>query len=255
MSDRPRRILVVDDDVDACQNLRDILVDLDYEVDLAHSGEAAVRLIEERPYDVALIDLRMPGMDGIAFYRRLRNLRPETVALLITAYASQEACREAAHAGALDVLAKPVDLGQVLGLIESAVRQPLVLVVDDDADLCQSLWEVLRDQNYRVSLAGSGEEAAKRLEDRSFDVVLVDLRLPDYSGAEVARTIRETSPEARIMLMTGYREEMQYVIHKALAAHADAVCYKPLDLPHLLQNLHRLAGQSPARPPNPDVFP
>ena len=125
----------------------------------------------------------------------------------------------------------PVNLGRLLPLIEDAVQQPLVLVVDDDADLCQSLWDVLRERRFRVSLAGSGEEAVNRLQDRCFRVVLVDLRLPDSNGAAVARRIHERCPEARIVLMTGHREEMQDVIAEALAAHADAVCYKPLDLP------------------------
>jgi CheY-like chemotaxis protein len=246
MNNRPQRILVVDDDVDACQNLRDILLDLDYAVDLAHSGESAVELVRLQPYDVALIDLRMPGMDGITFYRHLRAIRPETVAILVTAYASRDAEREASREGALEVLAKPVNLQRLLPLIEDAVQQPLVLVVDDDADLCQSLWDVLRERGFRVSLAGSGEEAVTRLQDRAFRVVLVDLRLPDKNGAAVARTIRETCPDARIVLMTGHREEMQDVIAEALAAHADAVCYKPLDLPHLLNNLQRLAASGDA---------
>jgi DNA-binding NtrC family response regulator len=241
MSHRQQRVLVVDDDVDACHNLSDILTDLDYLVDIAHSGEVAVPLIERQPYDVALIDLKMPGMDGIAFYRLLRRIRPEAVAVLITAYATREAESEVTREGDLEVLAKPVNLGRLIPFIEDAVQQPLVLIVDDDEDLCRSLWEVLRERGFRVSIAGSAEEAATRLRDRDFSVVLVDLRLPDSNGTEVARAIHGRDPHARILLMTGCREEMQDLIQQSLTAHADAICYKPLDLPHLLTEIRRLA--------------
>lgn len=241
MSDRPQRILVVDDDVDACHNLCDILADLGYAVEVAHSGEAALDLAKRHPFDLALIDLRMPGMGGLAFHRLLRRLRPETVAILVTAYASREAEREAALEGAVQVLAKPVNLNRLLPLIEVALRQPLLLIVDDDADLRDTLWDMLRERGYRVSLAGSRAEAAMRLRDRSFQVVLVDLRLPDGNGAVVAREIRSASPAARIVLMTGYREEMQDVIRQALPGDAEAVCYKPLDIPRLLSELQRLS--------------
>src|SRR5262249_41613915 len=59
------RVLVVDDDVDTCRNLSDILADLGYQVDTAHDGPQALELVRRRPYDVALLDLRMPGMDGL----------------------------------------------------------------------------------------------------------------------------------------------------------------------------------------------
>ena len=62
-------ILVVDDEVDTCRNLRDILNDYGYEVDIAHDGPRAIELVRANAYDLALLDLRMPGMDGISVLR------------------------------------------------------------------------------------------------------------------------------------------------------------------------------------------
>src|SRR5262249_12488518 len=72
------RVRVVDDDVAPCRNLSDILADLGYQVDTAHDGPQALELVRRRPYDVALLDLRMPGMDGLTLYREMRQLRAET---------------------------------------------------------------------------------------------------------------------------------------------------------------------------------
>ncbi len=96
--DRPL-ILVVDDDIDNCRNLADILGDLGYRVDTATDGPSALELVRANRYDVALLDLRMPGMDGLELYREIKRLRAGTVALLITAYAGGGKAEEAAGAG------------------------------------------------------------------------------------------------------------------------------------------------------------
>src|SRR5688500_3054568 len=102
-------ILLVDDDVDICRNLADILTDLDYRVDIAHDGEAALELVRKTPYDVALLDLRMPGLDGLALYREIKKVRAGTVALIVTAYASGATAEEVLAAGVWQVVSKPVD--------------------------------------------------------------------------------------------------------------------------------------------------
>src|SRR5262249_19405360 len=125
-------ILVVDDDVDTCRNLSDILTDLGYQVDVAHDGPAALERVMEKVYDIALLDLKMPRRDGLTLYREIKKLRAGTVAIVVTAYASHATTAAALAAGAWQVLAKPIDFPRLLGLVGEALVQPLVLVVDDD---------------------------------------------------------------------------------------------------------------------------
>ena len=86
----PPSILVVDDEPDIRENLCDILTDLGYVVDTAGDGPSALHLVREKHYDVALLDLRMPGMDGLELYRRIKKIRAGTVAMIVTAYAADE---------------------------------------------------------------------------------------------------------------------------------------------------------------------
>ena len=242
MSHDPPRILVVDDDVDICRNLSDILSDLGYQVDSALDGPSALELVRQRPYDVALLDYKMPGMDGLTLYREIKKQRAGTVSLLVTAYATPATAEEALTAGAWKVLAKPVDFGRLLKLVDEAIGQPTVLVVDDDHDLCASLWDLFRDRGYRVSLAHDDREAAGQLRDTRYKVVLIDLRIPEGNGGGVFRMVREANPQARTILITGHRSEMDQVIDRMIAEGADAVCYKPFDVPALLAKLGELAG-------------
>ncbi len=234
-------ILVVDDDVDTCRNLADILTDLGYQVDTAHDGPSALELVQQRHYDVALLDYKMPGMDGLTLYREIKKLRAGTVAIVVTAYACSSTAEEALQAGAWQVLSKPVDFPKLLGLVNEALGQPLVLVVDDDPDLCASLWDLFRERGYRVSIAHDEPQASDRLKDAAFKVVLIDLKLPDGDGTSVFHLVRQANPQARTIVITGHRSEMDEVIHEMLNEGADAVCYKPFNVPKLLETLDQLS--------------
>jgi two-component system, NtrC family, response regulator HydG len=233
-------ILVVDDEVDTCRNLSDILTDLGYSVDIAHDGLTALEMVRQKPYDVALLDLKMPGMDGLTLYREIKKLRAGTVAIVVTAYAGGDTKAEALAAGAWHVLSKPVDFPQLLGFVDEALGQPLVMVVDDDHDLCATLWDILRERGYRVCLAHDEQQAAERLKGRDFKIVLIDMKLPSGDGTSVFRIVRETNPEARTVFITGHRSEMDERIKQAMNEGADAVCYKPFDVPSLLSTLKTL---------------
>jgi DNA-binding response OmpR family regulator len=240
MAHHPPSLLVVDDEVDTCRNLSDILTDLGYRVDVAHDGPSALELARRNAYDVALLDLRMPGMDGLELFRRIRQLRSGTVGIIVTAYAGTDTAERALAAGAWQVLPKPVDFPRLLALVEEAVGQPLVLIVDDDPDLCQSLRDVLCDRGYRVCMAHDESTAAAQLRDTSFRVVLIDMKLPDGDGAGVYRLVREANPQARAVVITGHRGEMEKRVKEVLREGADAVCYKPFDVAGLLATLERL---------------
>jgi two-component system response regulator HydG len=241
MTGTPPSILVVDDEVDTCRNLSDILTDLGYQVDIAHNGKTALEMVRHKPYDVALLDLKMPGMDGLTLYREIKKLRSGTVAIVVTAYAGGDTTAEALAAGAWQVLPKPVDFPRLQDLVDEALGQPLVMVVDDDHDLCTNLWDLLRERGYRVCIAHDEKEATERLKGRDFKVVLIDMKLPAGDGTAVFRIVRQSNPRARTVFITGHRSEMDQLIKRVMAEGADAVCYKPFDMPKLLATLKNLS--------------
>jgi len=236
------RILVVDDEQDTCANLQDILTDLGYTVDTANDGPSALELVALHPYDIALLDLKMPGMDGVELYRRIRAIRSGTVAIVVTAYATGETAKAALNAGAWQVLSKPVDFTNLLGLVNDAVEQPLVLVVDDDDDLCHTLWDLFREHQCRVCIAHDADEAELRLKERTFQVVLIDMRLPGRNGREVFRSVRSADPQARTVLITGNRSETDDLVQATIAEGANAVCYKPFDVAELIRVTKQLSA-------------
>ena len=211
-------------------------------MDTAHEGQAALDLVRRHSYEIALLDLRMPGMDGLTLYREIKKLQAGTVGIVVTAYAGGSTQEEALAAGAWQVLAKPVDFPRLLSLVEEALGQPLVLVVDDDPDLCANLWDLLRERGYRVCIAHDERRAAELLNGKQFAVVLIDMKLPDGDGSGVFRQVQKINPKARTVVITGHRLEMEPLIQEVMSEGADAVCYKPFDVPSLLETVRILAS-------------
>jgi CheY-like chemotaxis protein len=233
-----RSILIVDDEIDACENLRDILSDLGYRIGIARNGPEAIAQVTRSAYDIALLDLKMPDMDGVSVYRQIKQLSPETVAIVVSAFSGSELAESAVEEGAAHVVSKPVDVPQLLTAIEASLARPLLLVVDDDGDFCQNLWQILSRHGYRLALASSAEEARRQLDTKSFNVVLIDLKLRGSEGGEaVFHIVQKSNPHARRILMTGFREESLQTIHRLVDQGVDAVCYKPIDVDNLLKML------------------
>jgi CheY-like chemotaxis protein len=117
-------ILLVDDERDCCASLSDIISDLGYEVGVAYDGPSALELSRRRPYGLALLDYKMPGMTGVELYGHLKQVRADTVGVLVTAFAADTTLQAAAQAGIRQVLAKPVDFGHLIPLIEEVAGTP-----------------------------------------------------------------------------------------------------------------------------------
>jgi DNA-binding NtrC family response regulator len=241
MAPTPARLLIVDDEPDTCANLSDILTDVGYQVDTAQDGVSALELVRRHAYDVALLDLRMPGMDGLELYRRMREVSAETVAIVVTAYTSSETAKSVLATGAWKILPKPVNIGNLLSLVAKALDAPLVLVVDDDRELCENLWEILHEQGYRVCMTHDLPDAERKLFERRFHVVLIDLKLPSGNGQKLLQTLRNVDPQARAILITGCRSELEAKVQTAMESGASAVCYKPFDVGKLLSTIVALS--------------
>ena len=233
-----RSVLIVDDEADIRDSVSDILLDFGYEVETAANGPEALATLEQRPFDVALLDFKMPGMDGLTLYREMRRLWPETSVILVSAYTGDGVAEEALASGIRRVISKPVDMSEVLSEVDRELERPLALVIDDDRDFCESLRDVLAERGFRVSLAGDEESAAKQLQTRQPRAVLLDVLLGrDSDSTRILQSIRDCNPQAEVVVVTGHREETQPQISELVKSGAVAVCFKPLDIQRLLEQL------------------
>ncbi len=117
------RVLIVDDDADARAGLAELMRCHGFRVETARDGFKALRKLAEFAPDVLLTDLRMPGMDGLALVRRARELDPDSVTIVMTAYGAVETALTAIREGATDYVVKPFRVDQVLRVVEPALAR------------------------------------------------------------------------------------------------------------------------------------
>jgi DNA-binding NtrC family response regulator len=123
--DETRKVLVVDDEEIVRLSLMRTLAGQNCNVEAARGGEEALEKMQKEPADVVLMDLRMPGMEGLAALKTIKERWPETEVVIITGYPSVYTAREAVRLGAFDYLAKPVDPDKVLAVANGAMARRL----------------------------------------------------------------------------------------------------------------------------------
>ena len=108
-----------------------------------------------------------------------------------------------------------------------------ILVVDDDERIRRIIKVILENEGYIVDIAATGKEATGQVEKTSYDVALLDIRLPDLEGVELLKLLKDAAPRTRMIMVTGYPSKQNAIA--ALNNKADAYLLKPLDVGVLLE--------------------
>lgn len=236
-------ILIVDDNINLAKTMSLILKHKGYEATTAPDGPAAIKRIKERPFDLIFLDIKMPLMDGVEAYRKIKKIRPETIVIMMTAYAVEDLVAQALKEGAYGIIYKPLDIEKMISLIEKSRKKrqgALILIVDDDPGTCTTLKNILLKKGYQVGIAHDGEKAITMAQKKIYDIVFIDLKLPTINGLEVYLKIKEIDPKLVAIIMTGYRKEMTDLVEEALNNNAYACIFKPLDIEKLLMLLEKI---------------
>ncbi len=265
---RGRRVLVVDDNEMSRIVLGDMLTGMTFLVKDAASGRAALDEIRSaadagNPYEIILLDWRMPGMDGIDTAKAIREL-PISVhphMIMVTAYGREEVLKEAALAGLEDVLIKPVSastmfdtLVQALGgtlaehgdagqqaapLLENlaAIKGAAILLVEDNEFNQQIACELLADAGFKVDVADNGQKSIEMLKKRSYDIVLMDMQMPVMDGTTATREIRKDERYKDLPILAMTANVMEADIEKCREAGMWDHIGKPIDPDELFGKL------------------
>jgi DNA-binding NtrC family response regulator len=128
------KVLLVDDEQEFTQVLSERMKARGLNVVTADNGATAIQKAEAESFDAIILDIRMPGMDGIETLRRLRKINPNLQVIMLTGQASVKAGIEATKLGALDFLEKPADLKQIMEKIQEAKVNKMLLVEKENED-------------------------------------------------------------------------------------------------------------------------
>jgi DNA-binding NtrC family response regulator len=229
------RVLLVDDEQDFTESLAERLQLRDVEADVAHDGEQALEVVQAEVPDVMVLDLRMPGIDGLEVLRQVKKSHPKVEVVILTGHGTDKDEAEALRLGASAYLRKPVDVDQLVKTLQHEKLK--VLLVDDEQEFVDSLSERLELRNLETEVAKNGEEALAAVKTDVPDVMVLDLRMPGIDGIEVLRRVRKSHPEVAVVVLTGHGTDKDE--KEAIKLGASAYLKKPVDVDQLVNVLHR----------------
>ncbi len=145
MEAKKRKILLVEDEAVVRESVRDWLMDDGYDVECAETGEEALERVKKEEFGVIVLDLRLPGIDGLQVFEHAKELKAETKGIIITAYPSKETQERAKKLGLLDYLAKPFKVEDLEKTIRGALGEAKKKVAGKE-----HLWLELGAVSYRL---------------------------------------------------------------------------------------------------------
>lgn len=237
MENTKKRLLIVDDEIDFLTTLKFIFEEQGFIVTMVSSGIDALERIKGTNFDLVLLDINMPEMDGLETFRKIKKRSPITV-IMMTGNKENVQIRKCIEEGAYTVIYKPFAVNNLLEIMRKALRMPVVLVVDDRCDDRVILRNLLELEGFRVVEAKDGMEAVKTVKKGNFDVCLVDFKMPGMDGIETIENIKEITPNIGVILMSAY------TLDEAIKAEIKekrglAFIRKPYDINNLLSILNK----------------
>jgi CheY-like chemotaxis protein len=197
------------------ETLLDILEAAGYQAAIATSGEAALDQTRAQTFDLVLMDIQMPGLNGVETLDAMRVIAPTIPVIFMTAYARSELAARARQEG-LALLPKPLPVRETLALIEQTLTMSApgarpaepgarVLIVDDDEAMARALGDMLETRGYQPIVALNGEGALAQIAAAPPDVVVCDFFMPRMTAADLYAEIERRYPTLcrRFVLMGG----------------------------------------------------
>jgi len=260
-----RRVLIIDDSPADRRLVREMLRDEPVKIDEVDSGEAALERIAQEAYDLLILDLGLPGIDGLQFLEQAAARGPVPAVVI---HSGRELSREESlrlreftdtivmknapspqrlldevtlFLHSIRRVGVPVAVAPRAAVSTFAGKQ--VLVVDDDMRNIFALSKALRARGLRVIMAQDGYKALAQLEaNADVDLVLMDIMMPGMDGYETIRRIREREDWKTLPIIAVTAKAMLGDREKCIEAGANEYCSKPIDIEQLVAQMQQLLG-------------
>jgi signal transduction histidine kinase/CheY-like chemotaxis protein len=268
---RDMKVLVVDDNATSRSIFQEMLESFSFEVTLAASGQEGLTELEKasesQPFELVIMDWKMPGMDGIEASRRIKNhtgLRKIPPIVLVTAYGREEAIQQVEEIGLEGFLLKPVSPSMLFDAIMQALGKEVqdvslmgrkkekkskaleaihgarVLLVEDNEINQQVALEILQGARLNVTVVDNGQKGVDAAKKKQYDAILMDIQMPVMDGYTASREIRNLKSKignVPIIAMTAHA--MAGDEQKSIEAGMNDHVTKPIDPDQLFATLQK----------------
>ncbi|RUO77954.1 response regulator [Idiomarina seosinensis] len=258
------KVLAIDDNLSTREMIQEMLKSYRVDVRVCRTAEQALELYQQsveqhEPYQLILVDWRLPGMDGLEFCHKIRTTYGEQHSpklVLATGYYIEELNEKARQAGVADILSKPytasslgrslsstlfpssesatANSGQAINIPDSILYAP-ILVVEDNEINQQVAKELLSSHQFNVDIAEHGQSALEAIERKNYAMVLMDIQMPVMDGLTATRQIRAHYNYQQLPVLAMTANAMSGDEERSLAAGMQGHISKPIDEQQLLK--------------------
>ena len=245
-------ILVIDDERMICDLLRSVFYSFGHEVLMATSGREGLELFRQRRPRFTLLDLNMPGMNGIEVLQEIRKIDQKADVIILTGGGTDALEIKARGLGAAEFLRKGLPLEALVRLVDRAMQRTAsvtiappsvaapeeapagglgeksILVVDDEPQVRSMIAQFLTKRGYRVSVAQDGPTALTLVEQAPPHLIILDIKMPGMNGLEVLRQLRAKQYKGGVIALTSSQETSD--LQGMMDLGAVDVMGKPVDL-------------------------
>lgn len=252
-------ILVVEDDIDIANMLRMYFMGDGYSVTITPHGKQAPALCREQLPNLIILDIMLPDTDGFSVFQQLRMdpyTRPVPV-IFLTQKDGRSDQLAGLELGASDYITKPFELRElrvrVRNLLQATKQKAVkprvsykgrLLIVEDNVDIANILHTFLTELGYQVEFAATGKAALEGCQQKLYDLILLDVQLPDMEGYEIIKELRQNirTKHTPIIFLTHRAEQRDRL--KGLELGADDYVTKPFDIDELHLRVRNLVQQT-----------
>ena len=231
------KILIVDDNLSLCKTMSFVLNRKGYDVSIANDGFEAIDRVKNEFFDIIFMDIKMPVLNGVETYKKIRAVNDKIIIIMMTAYAVDDLIQDALKEGAYGIIYKPLNFENILSLIENSKdtkQGGFILIVDDDPGTCSTLKNILIKKGYEVGISNTGEDAINKVLEKPFDLIFIDMKLPTLNGLETFLALKKINPKIVAIMITAYSQEMDDLVQEAMNNSAYTCLNKPINIEDML---------------------
>ncbi|MDE2445466.1 MAG: response regulator [Alphaproteobacteria bacterium] len=236
------KILIADDDVDNAQSLGELFELEGHEAVVVYDGEAAVRAYHHHQFDLAFLDVMMPGKNGVESFLEIRKHCPNAKVYMMTGYSVEQLIRQATDNGAMGVLTKPVDLNKISAALKDAGTSGVVVVSENDPNFGNFLVRIVNGGGMACGLVHDQQAARCLMDAKTPDVMIFDLKKPLIDGMEAVTALRKAGRAVPAIIITATAEAHQADQDALHDIRVTGILNKPFDPVLLLDQLQTLAA-------------
>jgi len=221
-----KRVLIVDDDRDFAESVAELLENRDLFVEMALSGENAVDRVNRNPFDIVLMDIGMPDMNGMATLAEMKKIQPGIQVILMTGLRMGQVLMLAFHAGMRSIVDRTAAVDNIISILYQLQPEGVILIIDGEMEGMKEIRSVADREGFMIKTVPTRQEAFAYLGKNPVKLVVANHRRTGFGGMDEFETIMKKGEAAPVLFITGGEEEGMPP-HRLFAVQD--ILFKPFD--------------------------